>query len=217
MNPETRQRIAAYLLGDLAPDQALALEREALADPAMAGEVRRMRRLVQALREGGAIEALFEVSDEAMARVVAGAPRPSMGLAGAVRALIATLGLDSLRGIGATAHVRGGTSTGRRLIYFAEGIEIDLRVEGAIGDLVNPLVEVMGHVDGLSGAGRVVARLGEREVAEAEIGAEGFFEMRLPGGVYDLVIESPGARVEVLGAEIMLGTPPDDAAPGRAP
>jgi anti-sigma-K factor RskA len=102
MTPERRERAARYVLGELEPGEAAALERSLAEDAELAREVEAFHRLIGLLPLGAAADPPPALRARVLAAAGAQrAPRPSMRLAPLVGALAAALalalGIDAYR------------------------------------------------------------------------------------------------------------------------
>lgn len=106
--------------------------------------------------------------------------------------------------------MRGASSTGRRLVFHVDGIELDLRLEPVAGVPHGREVEVLGCIQGMTPPRVVTFRpleAGTSTTVTMTVALDGFFEGRLPAGLMSIEIESPELHVTVPSPEIRIEDP----------
>lgn len=168
------------------------------ADPRHRARVASLRAMLADLREAGETSALFEVGPDRRRALIdlwpASAATRAGGLIDGLRELVLRLVFDSLVHRSAAGFRGAG---GARMVRFEtdEPLALSLRISPSA---VEGTMSVSGQLEGASAGARAALSLGGGSASEASaaaltwfnLEADGYFEVQVPGGVYDLRIEA---------------------------
>ncbi|MFZ2911443.1 MAG: hypothetical protein WA094_16260 [Candidatus Desulfobacillus denitrificans] len=211
-NQPTWEELFALLLSET-DLQATERVRSAPAEsPGVEERIEFGRGLLRDLSDWPQVAPLFDV-DEAVVRRIAGttAPRPST-IDQICEAVVrtATLVMDSLsQGMQPVSGFRGG-GTGRRLVFEAESVRVELSVaqkRPAVKGVTQGEVAVSGVITGIAGTkGLSVIDSAER-VARHSIDEEGFFAFTTAPGIHELSVATGDEVIRLPQVELTLESP----------
>lgn len=206
MNRPTDNELLAYLLHGANGESSV--EEAAKQNANVRRRLNELSQVVAALRDAPRLEAMFWVSDESVSRVAAATCPQCVRHAGAeaieVVRRVARVILDSFTGPEVALSLRGGGGS-RRIVAEAEGLRLDFELtptHPAVAGVTAGAIHVLGRVESSGSALEVTAERGGEAVARADVDGDGFFEMSLSPGIYDVVCRFGGVEAAVEGLDL---------------
>lgn len=186
--------IIRFVLGELDPAQAAALQARLASDPHGAALLASIQATATTLDRAAAEDADFAVPPAALAGLYALAPTAAPSLAAraaaAVDRVLAALTLDSWAGL-AVAGIRGGDGS-RRLVFESPAASVDLRIEPSLTRL--NAFDCVGRITAESPCVVTWHEVDRGAAHTSPTDADGFFECTVSAGTHRLEV-SLGGRV----------------------
>lgn len=195
------EQLVRLACGEYPADQAAAFRAAVDASPAASTRYAALAGAISRMADSAPVASLFAVPDDALRRLHESVPGPRPGITSALGAalqraaeMVATLVFDSSR-TPAAAGLRG-SGRARLLEFQTDTAEIDLHVDH---DDTRGITVIAGEIRGQVFPTRIVAtEIRSGRLFEAEVSRDGFFDIEVPGGTYQLTIgQSDGAGIVI--------------------
>jgi len=191
-----REELIRYALGEMSDAERRAINDLVAREPATAGDLRAIQRLVEALSRGRAMEERFDMSRakrEDLYKLLDSRERGMLGRAiNAIDTIVAALVSDSWLRTGIAPAMRGEDGS-RRFCYSVPRGSIDVRLEPSPARLA--AYECVGQICGIqptTGRWRDIDAGIEHELI---IDEDGFFECTVGPGRHQIEVEGDGIAI----------------------